>query len=199
MINLPINNYLTTFTNNYRGSVNIYEINNTNYIFGSDWGLKPTVNNKSSLTSDLSGNSIIFSPTIVEDDNIFWFVKDENENYVPQKRAITTLYQSYPINLNDIFVFKAKISEITLNTKYSSENYAIHAFIGAYEKDVSGNFITLGETFSQVNSLGNFEIQLDTTDISNITHLHWGFKISGYPVHSSQAGNQGYAIIENQN
>jgi hypothetical protein len=197
MIYLPLSNYLTTFTSNYLGSVNIYEINNTDYVFGSDWGLKPTQNNKSSLTADLSGNSIVFSPTIVEDDNIYWFMKDNNGDYIPQKRAITSLYQSYTLNLNNVFAFKAKISEITLNTKYSSENYAIHAFITAYEKDESGNLITLGNIFSQVNSLGNFEIQLDTTNMSSITHIHWGFKISGYPVYPSESGNQGYVIIEN--
>jgi hypothetical protein len=198
MINLPLNNNLITFTNSYSGSVNIYEKNNTTHVFGNGWGLKPTETNKSSLTADLSGsNSIIFSPTIVEDDNSFWFIKDEDGNYVPQKRFITTLHQSYKSNLNNIFEFKAKISEITLKTNYGSENYNINAFIGAYEKDALGNIIKLAETFSPVNTLGNFEIQLDTTSILNISYIQWGFKMSGYPVYPSESGNQGCVKIDN--
>lgn len=202
MINLPLNNNLITFTN-YSGSVNIYEKNNSTYVFGSSWGLKPTETNKSSLTADLSGSSIIFSPTIVEDDNSFWFIKDEGGNYVPQKRFITTLHQSYSSNLNNklnnIFEFKAKISEITLNTKYGSENYNINAFIGAYDKDDLGNIIKLSESFSPVNTLGNFELQLDATNISDISYIQWGFKMSGYPVYPSESGNQGCVTIESHN
>lgn len=198
MINLPLNNNLITFTNSYSGSVNIYEKNNTTHVFGNSWGLKPTETNKSSLTADLSGsNSIIFSPTIVEDDNSFWFIKDEHGNYVPQKRFITTLHQSYRSNLNNIFEFKAKISEITLKTNYDSENYNINAFIGAYEKDALGNIIKLAETFSPVNTLGNFELELDTTSITNISYIQWGFKMSGYPVYPSESGNQGCVKIDN--
>ena len=198
MINLPLNNNLITFTNSYSGSVNIYEKNNTTHVFGNGWGLKPTETNKSSLTADLSGsNSIIFSPTIVEDDNSFWFIKDEDGNYVPQKRFITTLHQSYKSNLNNIFEFKAKISEITLKTNYGSENYNINAFIGAYEKDALGNIIKLAETFSPVNTLGNFDIQIDVSELTDITHLQWGFKMSGHPVYPAESGNQGSLIITN--
>jgi hypothetical protein len=62
-----------------------------------------------------------------------------------------------------------------------------------------GNIIKLAETFSPVNTLGNFEIQLDTTNISDISYIQWGFKMSGYPVYPSEAGNQGCVIIENHN
>jgi hypothetical protein len=199
MIELPLNNYLTTFAYSYLGYVNVYETCDTNLIFGSDWGLKSTYFNKSSLTADLSGNNIIFSPTIVEDENNFWFIKDETGNYVPQKRVITTLYQQSTTNINDIFEFKGNIVSNTLQTKYGSVEYTINAFIGGYKKDLSGNFILLDEVNSPLDNLGDFAIQLDTTNSSDITHLQWGFKISGYPVYSSEAGSQGSVTIGSKN
>jgi len=199
MIELPLNNYLTTFTNTYLGYVNVYEPNDTTRIFGSDWGLKSTPDNKSSLTADLSGNSIIFTPTLVDDDNSFWFIKDAEGNYVPQKRVITTLYQKSTVDLNNIFEFKGSFNEITLQTKYGSNQYTINAFIGAYEKYSSENYILLKESISPVNSLGDFSLEIDTTDLQRITHLHWGFKISGYPVYPSESGNYGHVVIGSKN
>jgi hypothetical protein len=101
--------------------------------------------------------------------------------------------------LNNIFEFKGSFNEITLNTKYEPIQYTINAFIGAYEKDMSGNFIPLQETNSEINSLGNFAIQLDTTNLLTTTHLQWGFKIAGYPIYPSESGNQGSVIIGSTN
>ena len=93
MQKLQLNLFLPTFSKDYWGYVTVFETNNTNIIESQNWDLKPVGDNKSSLTADLSGNSIVFSPLIVDDSNDYWFIKDESENYVPQKQIITILYQ----------------------------------------------------------------------------------------------------------
>jgi hypothetical protein len=47
--------------------------------------------------------------------------------------------------------------------------------------------------------LGDFSINIDTTNLPDITNLQWGFKISGYPVYPSEAENQGYVTIVSKN
>ena len=105
MHNLRLNLFLPTFLIDYWGYVSVFETNNTDCVMSENWDLKPVGDNKSSLTADLSGNSIVFSPTIVNDSNDFWFIKDESENYVPQKRLITTLYQETQTNSSNNFSF----------------------------------------------------------------------------------------------
>ena len=199
MIKLPLNNNLSTFLATYLGYLDVYEISDTNVIFGSNWRLKPTKDNKSSLTADLSGNTIVFSPTIVEDDNSFWFIKDEEGNYIPKKRLVTSLYQQTSTHLNNIFEFKGCFKEIKLHTNYENLKYSINAFISAYKKDTSGNLILLDEITSDVDVLGDFIIQLDTNPLDNISNLQWGFRISGYPVYPTEEGNQGFVIIDDIN
>ena len=96
-----MNLFLPTFSTDYRGYVSVFETNNTIPIESQNWDLKPVGDNKSSLTADLSGISIVFSPLVVDDSNAYWF----SENYAPQKRVITTLYQEMKKDLNNIFSF----------------------------------------------------------------------------------------------
>jgi hypothetical protein len=37
---------------------------------------------------------------------------------------------------------------------------------------------------------------MDVSDFADITHLQWGFKMSGYPVYPTESGNQGCVIIK---
>ena len=69
MQNLQLNLFLPTFLIDYWGYVSVFETNNTDCIMSENWDLKPVGDNKSSLTADLSGNSIVFSPIIVDDSN----------------------------------------------------------------------------------------------------------------------------------
>ena len=196
MQKLPLNLFLPTFSRDYWGFVRVFETYNTDLIMSENWDLKPIGDNKSSLTADLSGNSIVFSPLIVDDSNDYWFIKDESENYVPQKQIITTLYQEIPTDFNNNFSFAGNFKSNTLKTKYESP-YTISAFIAAYYKvpGYPGKLNLIHEVHSEVNVLGNFDIQMDVSQFTAITHLQWGFKMSGYPVYPSESGNQGSVII----
>ena len=198
MQKLQLNLFLPTFSRDYWGYVNVFETNNTNCIMSENWDLKPVGDNKSSLTADLSGNSIVFSPLIVDDSNNYWFIKDESDNYVPQKQVITILYQEMKKDLNNIFSFAGKFESNTLKTKYEIP-YTISAFIAAYNKVpvYPGKLNLIHEVHSEVNALGNFDIQIDLSDFTDITHIQWGFKMSGYPVYPTESGNQGSVIITN--
>ena len=198
MQNLRLNLFLPTFSIDYWGYVSIFETKNTNLIESQNWDLKSVGDNKSSLTADLSGNSIVFSPLIVDDSNNFWFIKDESENYVPQKRVITSLYQEMQTDSSNNFSFAGNFESNTLNTRYEIP-YTISAFIAGYYKVpvYPGKLNLIHEVHSQVNALGNFDIQIDFSEFTDITHLQWGFKMSGYPVHPTESGNQGCVIITN--
>ena len=198
MQKLQLNLFLPTFSKDYWGYVTVFETNNTNIIESQNWDLKPVGDNKSSLTADLSGNSIVFSPLIVDDSNDYWFIKDENGNYVPQKQIITILYQEMKKDFNNNFSFAGNFESNTLKTKYEIP-YTISAFIAAYNKVpvYPGKLNLIHEVHSQVNALGNFDIQIDVSEFTDITHLQWGFKMSGYPVYPTESGNQGCVIIAN--
>lgn len=198
MQNLRLNLFLSTFLIDYWGYVSVFETNNTNPIESQNWDLKPVGDNKSSLTADLSGNSIVFSPIIVDDSNNFWFIKDESGNYVPQKRVITTLYQETQTNPSNNFSFTGIFESNTLKTNYDIP-YTISAFIAAYYKVTGypGKLNLIHEVSSEINTLGNFALQLDVSQFADVTHLQWGFKMSGYPVHPTESGNQGCVIITN--
>jgi hypothetical protein len=198
MQKLQLNLFLPTFSKDYWGYVSVFETKNTNLIESQNWDLKPVGDNKSSLTADLSGNSIVFSPLIVDDSNNYWFIKDESDNYVPQKQVITILYQEMKKDLNNIFSFAGKFESNTLKTKYEIP-YTISAFIAAYNKVpvYPGKLNLIHEVHSEVNALGNFDIQIDLSDFTDITHIQWGFKMSGHPVYPTESGNQGCVIITN--
>ena len=198
MQKLQLNLFLPTFSKDYWGYVTVFETNNTNIIESQNWDLKPVGDNKSSLTADLSGNSIVFSPLIVDDSNDYWFIKDESGNYVPQKQIITILYQEMKKDFNNNFSFAGNFESNTLKTKYEIP-YTISAFIAAYYKvpGYPGKLNLIHEVHSEVNSLGNFDIQIDVSEFTDITHLQWGFKMSGYPVYPTESGNQGCVIITN--
>ena len=198
MQKLPLNLFLPTFSRDYWGFVRVFETYNTDLIMSENWDLKPIGDNKSSLTADLSGNSIVFSPLIVDDSNDYWFIKDESDNYVPQKQVITTLYQEMKKDFNNNFSFAGNFESNTLKTKYEIP-YTISAFIAAYNKVpvYPGKLNLIHEVHSQVNALGNFDIQIDVSEFTDITHLQWGFKMSGYPVYPTESGNQGCVIITN--
>jgi hypothetical protein len=198
MQKLQLNLFLPTFSQDYWGYVSVFETKNTNLIESQNWDLKPVGDNKSSLTADLSGNSIVFSPLIVDDSNNYWFIKDESDNYVPQKQVITILYQEMKKDLNNIFSFAGKFESNTLKTKYEIP-YTISAFIAAYNKVpvYPGKLNLIHEVHSEVNALGNFDIQIDLSDFTDITHIQWGFKMSGHPVYPTESGNQGCVIITN--
>ena len=198
MQKLQLNLFLPTFSKDYWGYVTVFETNNTNIIESQNWDLKPVGDNKSSLTADLSGNSIVFSPLIVDDSNDYWFIKDESGNYVPQKQIITILYQEMKKDFNNNFSFAGNFESNTLKTKYEIP-YTISAFIAAYNKVpvYPGKLNLIHEVHSQVNDLGNFDIQIDVSEFTDITHLQWGFKMSGYPVYPTESGNQGCVIITN--
>ena len=197
MQKLPLNLFLPTFSRDYWGYVSYFETNNTDIIDSQNWDLKPVGDNKSSLTADLSGNSIVFSPLIVDDSNDFWFIKDENGNYVPQKQVLTTLYQEIKTDFNNNFSFSGNIESNTLKTKYEIP-YTIVVFIAGYYKVpvYPGKLNLIHEVTSEINTLGNFDIQIDVSDFTDITHLQWGFKMSGHPVHPTESGNQGCVIIK---
>jgi hypothetical protein len=197
MQNLRLNLFLPTFSIDYWGYVSVFETNNTNLIESQNWDLKPVGDNKSSLTADLSGNSIVFSPMIVDDSNNFWFIKDESENYVPQKRVITSLYQEMKTDSSNNFSFAGNFESNTLNTRYEIP-YTISAFIAAYYKvpGYPGKLDLIHEVNSEINALGNFDIQMDVSQFTDITHLQWGFKMSGHPVYPTESGNQGCVIIK---
>ena len=198
MQKLPLNLFLPTFSREYWGFVRVFETYNTDSIMSENWDMKPVGDNKSSLTADLSGNSIVFSPTIVDDSNDFWFIKDEGGNYVPQKQLITTLYQEIQTDSSTNFSFTANIESNTLKTTYEIP-YTMSAFITAYYKvpGYPGKLNLIHEVSSEINTLGNFDLQMDVSQFSDITHLQWGFKMSGYPVYPSESGNQGSVIITN--
>ena len=198
MQKLQLNLFLPTFSKDYWGYVSVFETKNTNLIESQNWDLKPVGDNKSSLTADLSGNSIVFSPLIVDDSNNYWFIKDENNNYVPQKQVITILYQEMKKDLNNIFSFAGKFESNTLKTKYEIP-YTISAFIAAYNKVpvYPGKLNLIHEVTSEINTLENFDIQIDLSEFTDITHIQWGFKMSGHPVYPTESGNQGCVIITN--
>ena len=198
MQKLPLNLFLPTFSREYWGFVRVFETYNTDSIMSENWDLKPVGDNKSSLTADLSGNSIVFSPTIVDDSNEFWFIKDENDNYIPQKQLITTLYQEIQTDSSNIFSFTANIESNTLKTKYEIP-YTMSAFLTAYYKvpGYPGKLNLIHEVTSEINTLGNFDLQMDVSQFSDITHLQWGFRMSGYPVYPTESGNQGSVISTN--
>jgi hypothetical protein len=197
MQKLQLNLFLPTFSTDYRGYVSVFETNNTIPIESQNWDLKPVGDNKSSLTADLSGNSIVFSPLVVDDSNAYWF----SENYAPQKQVITTLYQEMRTDYTKgFFSFAGNFESNTLKTKYEIP-YTVTAFIAAYYKVpvYPGKLNLIHEVHSEVNTLGNFDIQIDVSSFTDVTHIQWGFKMSGYPVHPTAGEDVGCVTITNPN
>ena len=186
---LPLN--ITPTLSNYKGYVNVYELNKTTYVFGSGWPLKTNAAGNS-LTANYLNNTIQFTPMVVNDSNSFWFV---SPLYTPNKWIVNELYQETTLDMNNNNIFTGSFRSNTLYTKYaqtSNYNYTVNAFIKAYNSNFSS---LLAIATSTINQTGNFYITLDTTTLTNIGHLQWGFTMNGYPVYPTEAGNQGSVII----
>jgi hypothetical protein len=193
---LPLNNNSIDFQPNYNAFLNCYALDKSTYIFGSAWAVEQYGAN-SSITAILSGNTIVFTPTIVNSIDAFWFTYNPTLGYVPQKWVESNLYQERDTDLNHKFIFKGNFNSITLDTSYSTlpaDQYTIKAFIKAFDT----GFNLLGASYSSGNTPGNFTISLDTAAYPTIAHLQWGFVLTGYPVYISEYGQQGSAIIGNE-
>jgi hypothetical protein len=184
---LPLNNN-NSFTNNYLTYVNVYELNKTTYATGFPFTLDE---NGEGIKGQIDNNTIIFSPSVINNDNSYWFNLIGGK-YFPQKWLDSVLYQQKETDLVNIFTFKGNINTNTLQTAYG-DNYTYQAFICAFD----AGYNQLGLISSQTNVNGNFSITLDTTRLSTIKHLQWGFKMRGYPVYPSERGNQGSIQITN--
>jgi len=184
---LPLN--ITSGLSNYLGFINVFELDKTTLVFGSSWSLTTDVNGNS-LTANYVNNTISFTPMVVNDSNSFWFV---SPLYTPNKWIESNLFQERTINIKNQFIFTGSFRSNTLYTKYATpSNYTVNAFIKAFNSDFSS---LLASVTSPINQTGNFNIQLDTTSLTDIAYLQWGFTMNGFPVYPSEAGNQGSVII----
>ena len=184
---LPLN--ITPTLSDYLGFINVFELDKTTFVFPSGWPLTTDVNGNS-LTANYLNNTILFTPMVVNDSNSFWFT---SPLYTPNKWIVNELFQQREIDITNNFIFTGSFRSNTLYTKYANpSNYTVNAFIKAYNSDFSS---LLASVTSPINQTGNFNIQLDTTLLTNIGHLQWGFTMTGFPVYPSEAGNQGSAII----
>jgi hypothetical protein len=183
-VQLPLNNN-SQFSTTYNGYTNVFQLNKTTRENDSSTGhylsdLKAKLNND---------NTIQYVPFALYDSSSYWF-NLTNEKYVPQKWIESSLYQQKDTDLNHIFKFQGDFQSNTLKTSYG-DNYSAYAFIKAFD----GWFNIIGISKSSVNTLGNFDITLDTTSMSNIVHLQWGFEIDGYVVYGSEASSVGSVVI----
>jgi hypothetical protein len=181
---LPLNNNNSQF-GSYNGYTNVFELDKTTYNpDSSSWR----------YLSDLRGqivndNTIQYFPFALYDSPSYWF-NLTNGKYIPQKWIESSLYQQRSYDLNNIFKFQGNFQSNSLKTSYG-DNYSVYAFIKAFDQFY--NILAISK--SPANTLGNFDISLDTTSISNIVRLQWGFEIDGYVVHGSEANSIGSVVI----
>ena len=184
---LPINIKNTNLVG-YSGYINIFDLSG-NYQSGR--GISLTLNNGESLTANYSNNYLIVSkPTVT---NRVEYFTNMSGVYVPKNLFESNLYQQKNTDLLHNFIFNGIIVNNSLHTDYTNP-YTFQAFIRAFNSNFSS---LLGSVFSPVNQLGNFSIQFDATSIPNIAHIEWGFVMNGYPVYTTEAGNQGLVTIMN--
>lgn len=181
-VQLPLNNN-ATFATNYKGFITVFQRNKTSYVYGDPQNV---ANLKGQLMND---NTIQYSPFALYDSSSFWFIL-ENGKKVPQKWITSSLYQQKSNDLLNNFKFQGNFNTNTLNTSYG-DNYTVSAFITVF----NGSFGTLATNQSPVNTLGNFDLSLDATQIPNVAHVQWGFKMDGYVVHGSEVNNAGSVVI----
>jgi hypothetical protein len=174
---------------NYLGYITVYQLDKTSRIFGSIYPLNNTAT-QDSLTAIYLNNTISFTPMVVNDSSSFWFV---SPLYTPNKWIVSDLYQQKTNDIKNQFIFTGSFRSNTLYTKYATpSNYTVNAFIKAFNSDFSS---LLASVTSPINQTGNFNIQLDTTSLTDIANLQWGFTMNGFPVYPSEKGNQGSVII----
>lgn len=172
---------------NYDAYVSVYQVNQTSYVYGESYPyLAP-------LSAVYENGTIVFKPLVLNDSNDFWFLGGKPP-YVPNKWINASLYQQINTNLNNNFIFKGKFISNTLHSVYSqssSDDYTVNAYIYAF----NSSYNIVASVYSPTNQTGNFSIELDTTSMSDIILIQWGFVMKGYPVYPTEAGNQGSAVI----
>ena len=188
VVNLPLNN-VGPLSNNYVTWVNVYNTPGDTALFGfpselsnpNGTGIKAILQNS---------NTIQFSPFTLEDSGSFWF-SEIGGLYIPQKWVENNLYQERDNNTRGTFRFQGNINTNTLRTIYGT-NYTVSVFIKALDT----NYQPIVMTSVPITS-GNFDLTLDTTNVSNVFLLQWGFAMQGYPVYVTETNNQGSININN--
>lgn len=182
---LPINDNNTNLAG-YSGYINIFDLSG-NYQSGRPVALK---NNSETLTANYLNNYFISSkPTVTNRTQYFTLTGGK---YIPQNLFESTLYQQKNTDLFRNFIFNGTIVNNTLHTDYTRP-YTFQAFIKAF----NSGFGLLSIVYSPIDLVGNFSIQLNTTSLTNIAYLQWGFVTNGYPVYTTEANNQGSVTITN--
>jgi len=182
---LSLNNN-ANFYNNYLAYVNVYTAPSGNYMYGFPYNLKNTTGG---ITGELiNNNTIRFSPTIIDSNYNDYF--DSNGN--PKVWLSSNLYQQQDSDLLHVFQFQGNINNNTLHTMYQN-NYIVKPFIKAYNETF--NLIAVAENSDNSSFSGNFNLNLDLTNLYDVRHLQWGVEMFGYPVWNSNKGNQGSVSI----
>ena len=158
---LPLNNSTDRFIE-YLGYINVYDLSG-NYMTGYSTSLSTL---QSTLNTSTIPNTIVFSPVI--NDDTAWY-----SGGLPIVQLISNLYQETITGLTGVFEFDGNF-----NINILPSPYTIVAYIQAFDS----GFNILIRTHSNVNELGNYSIELDTTSLANIAYLQWGFEMTGPPV-----------------
>jgi hypothetical protein len=182
VVNLPLNNS-GTFSNNYITYVNVYTNQGGALIVGFPTELSNPDGTGIKAILQIS-NTIQFSPFTLADSGSFWF-RQINGLYVPLRWVENNLYQERNYDTRGNFTFQGNINTNTLHTIYGT-NYTVSVFI----KALDSNYQPIVMTSVPITS-GNFNLTLDTTNVSNIFLLQWGFAMQGYPVYVTETNNQG--------
>jgi len=178
VVNLPLNNN-SQFASKYIGYRTLFAIDKTTWEDGRSKSLEET---KGQL---LNGNTIQFSPCIESDASYF-----ANGGYIPKKWVKSSLYQQINSDLRNVFNFRGNFvgpNGTTLVAQTSIYNAFIIAFDNAYK--------TIGITTSPKNTTGNFNLSLDTTQLSNVAFVQWGFLMEGFPVYTLDTRITGTVLI----
>jgi hypothetical protein len=183
-VQLPLNNSVAMFTSSYSAYVNVFELDKVTYVYGQAYDLFNTLNGNGIKAILNSPNTIRFSPFTIIDSSSFWF-NQVGGKYVPQKWVNNSFYQAITVGLQNVFIFQGNFNNNTLHTPYGT-NYTVKAFIIAFDS----GFNVLANTYSPITN-GNFKISLDTTSISNVARIQWGFEMSGYPVYVTETNDFG--------
>lgn len=187
-VQLPLNNTSNgLFAATYSGYVIVFELDKVTYNFGFPYNL--TYPNGDGIKAILNTNTIVFSPFVTSD--LQFFNTSTPGIYVPIKWIENSFFQNRTTELLNLFSFQGNFNNNTLHTSYGT-NYTCEAFIIVFDI----NFNVLARSNSSITN-GNFNVTLDTTSISNVARIQWGFLMRGYPVYNTERGNQGSINIDN--
>lgn len=158
------------------------------YQFGSGWGIADLNAYFTPGTSDL-----FMSPNTINDPNSYWYTPSGQNGALGNKMMEANLYAQDDSLAGSVIHFDGTASAYSLATNSAGIPYVLTAFI----RDFAPDYSSLNQTTVQLNSLGSFQLFLDTIDDPN-RHVQWGLQLYGpniWPQDSAQLAAAGQVMF----